>query len=381
MNFNEILINRYFPTLKTDETFSTKQIINWLNENNIIYNKSTLSNWISRMSTNNSKRFNWEIIKGKDDVLFKVNRDIYRLYNKYTDPLPLYKNSSPCRENEHDERVREAFNNDGFLSISKHDRYFLATKGKINYLAHIQIKNYTNIKESRMTVVKFDRIDKVIDEAKKVNRIPIFILSIWIENENKFYVLICDASHMYLDFEKVKNGYSVKFQDLENEKIFEKAVVYTFDSFLDLQYVNIEKDIKEIEEDSNISATEKDRLIKSRLGQGLFRDKLIELAGGRCSITNCNKSSLLIASHIKPWSQSSNRERLDEYNGLLLMPNYDALFDKGYITFSPEGNIIVSNYLSKEDKAIFRISEDIKIELHENSQKYMEFHRGNRFKS
>ena len=380
MNFNDILIDKYFINLKKNEIFSTKQILIWLNENKIIYNKSTLSNWLSRMSTNNCKRFNWKIIKGKDDVLFKINRDTYRLYSKDTDPLPLYKSSSLNREDGHDVIVRESLKKDGFKSISRQKKYFLATKGNFQYVADVQIKNYTNDNESKMAVIKYDRIEKIINEAKKVNKIPIFILSIFIENEKKFYILISYANHIDIDFKKVNNGYSVRFEDLKNNKIFEKSAVYSFDSFSYQHLESIEKDIKDIETDQNLSATEKDRLIKSRLGQGIFRDKLIGLAGGRCSVTNCSESSLLIASHIKPWSQASNRERLDEYNGLLLIPNFDALFDKGYITFSSEGNIIVSNYLPEEEKAIFRISEDMKIELHENSQKYMEFHRENRFK-
>jgi hypothetical protein len=63
--------------------------------------------------------------------------------------------------------------------------------------------------------------------------------------------------------------------------------------------------------------TEKEELIKCRIGQGKFREKLIEYWKG-CSITGFNDLDLLMASHIKPWRASSSEERLDVYNGLLL---------------------------------------------------------------
>ena len=51
---------------------------------------------------------------------------------------------------------------------------------------------------------------------------------------------------------------------------------------------------------------------------------------------------MLVASHIKPWSSSSNVERLDPFNGLILTPNLDRAFDRGFITFDEDGAILVS---------------------------------------
>ena len=78
--------------------------------------------------------------------------------------------------------------------------------------------------------------------------------------------------------------------------------------------------------------TERDALIRSRIGQGRFRYDLLEMWEGRCCITGLDIDALLRASHIKPWRDSNNAERLDPYNGLLLSPGYDAAFDKGLIT-------------------------------------------------
>ncbi len=91
--------------------------------------------------------------------------------------------------------------------------------------------------------------------------------------------------------------------------------------------------IKQEEEeiaDKEIADEEKTELYKSRKGQGKFRQKLLP-ESSECIITRVNDERVLIASHIKPWSVSDNRERLDHYNGLALTPTYDRLFDQGII--------------------------------------------------
>ena len=89
---------------------------------------------------------------------------------------------------------------------------------------------------------------------------------------------------------------------------------------------------------SNLS-TERKATHNIRIGQAVFRERLIEL-WTKCSVTGYSETELLIASHIKPWSQCGNDERLDIYNGLLLSPNIDSCFDKGYISFDDHGNIL-----------------------------------------
>lgn len=97
---------------------------------------------------------------------------------------------------------------------------------------------------------------------------------------------------------------------------------------------------------SNVPDTEKRALIKSRVGQGRFRADLLRLWEGRCAVSGLGLVALLRASHIKPWSDSNNQERLDPYNGLLLSPAYDAAFDAGLITFSDDGAVVVSPTLT-----------------------------------
>ena len=91
---------------------------------------------------------------------------------------------------------------------------------------------------------------------------------------------------------------------------------------------------------SALDATEKQQLVKSRRGQGLFRANL-EKVEPACRVTGVTNKALLIASHIKPWSKcANNEERLDGNNGLLLFPHIDKLFDQGWITFTDAGGLL-----------------------------------------
>lgn len=96
--------------------------------------------------------------------------------------------------------------------------------------------------------------------------------------------------------------------------------------------------IEEIQH-STLPVTEKEQLVKSRRGQGLFRSRLEKIERA-CRVTGVNNQALLIASHIKPWSESNNAERLDGNNGLLLSPHIDKLFDRGWITFTDAGDLL-----------------------------------------
>lgn len=140
---------------------------------------------------------------------------------------------------------------------------------------------------------------------------------------------------------------------------------------------NLVEDIKSIELNGDCSSTEKESLIKARIGQGNFRNTLIEYWNA-CSVTNYQYTEILIASHIKPWKDSTNEERLDVYNGLLLLPNIDKLFDKGYISFDVKGKIMLSKAISNYDS--LGIDKTMKIKLDEKHHKYLEFHRESVFK-
>lgn len=119
------------------------------------------------------------------------------------------------------------------------------------------------------------------------------------------------------------------------------------------------------------------RALSSRIGQGLFRERLILYWSG-CSITRCRLTNILIASHIKPWRTASNEERLDVFNGLLLTPNYDKLFDLGFIAFDNNGRILFSKEFLKSERTILGIDGHIRlVTIEEQHFKYLKFHREN----
>lgn len=126
------------------------------------------------------------------------------------------------------------------------------------------------------------------------------------------------------------------------------------------------------------TATEKEIIVKHRVTQGRFRSDLIKRYGGKCAVTGLDIESLLIASHIKPWSESSTKEKNDPDNGLLLAAHIDKLFDKHLISFDVKGNMIISNRLSHRQRSLLGISLIMKINvLSEGNQKYLRYHRNN----
>ena len=124
-----------------------------------------------------------------------------------------------------------------------------------------------------------------------------------------------------------------------------------------------------------VGDTEREALQKSRIGQGTFRKSLIDL-WGRCAVTAVDDEKFLVASHIKPWRDCSNAERLNPYNGFLLLPHLDHLFDKGFISFEDSGQILLWSALPEIAKENMHIDEKWVIEgLHLDHRPFLAFHR------
>ncbi len=129
----------------------------------------------------------------------------------------------------------------------------------------------------------------------------------------------------------------------------------------------------------SLDKTEKESIVKSRIGQGVFRDGVVELWGS-CAVTGLSNLSLLRASHIKPWRDSSNQERLDPMNGLVLQPTLDHLFDLGLITFDENGVVVFSPVLTQNDIDKLELTGAIKLrKTPPRVLIYMEYHRNNVF--
>ncbi len=125
------------------------------------------------------------------------------------------------------------------------------------------------------------------------------------------------------------------------------------------------------------TTTEAERLVIQRVGQAIFRESLIDYWHGRCAVTGLDVLPLLRASHIKPWAEcESDAERLDVFNGLLLAPHLDALFDGGWISFDEDGGALVSPELSGHQQALLGVQPGWRLaELPEPQNNYLAWHR------
>lgn len=130
-----------------------------------------------------------------------------------------------------------------------------------------------------------------------------------------------------------------------------------------------------------LSQTEKEAIIKARIGQGRFREDLENFWQSQCAVTGLGIRPLLRASHIKPWRDSNNHERLDANNGLLLVATLDAAFDAGLISFEDDGTMLFSNKLGPSPKTILGIINftHLRIVPNLNQKKYLHHHRVNVF--
>jgi hypothetical protein len=148
-----------------------------------------------------------------------------------------------------------------------------------------------------------------------------------------------------------------------------------------------ERDIEEWERrveiaiaaDTAIRETEKTALVQARRGQGLFRDNVRSIERA-CRITLVERMEHLVASHVQPWRDSSNDQRLDGENGLLLTPTVDHLFDKGFISFEDSGQLIVSPVADQRSLERMGIETESRVNVGAFSQgqrRYLDFHREN----
>ncbi len=125
------------------------------------------------------------------------------------------------------------------------------------------------------------------------------------------------------------------------------------------------------------TAYEASRLVVQRVGQDLFRSALLDYWQGRCCITGLDIPVLLRASHIKPWAAcTSDDERPDVFNGLLLAPHLDALFDAGLMTVDETGSICLSSSIGAAARTSLAVLQPLRVDgLRPEHLKYLKHHR------
>jgi hypothetical protein len=129
-----------------------------------------------------------------------------------------------------------------------------------------------------------------------------------------------------------------------------------------------------------VESTEAFALVRMRRGQEIFRNGLLEYWQGQCAMSGLAVPELLRASHAKPWKDSTDGERLDVHNGLLLAAHLDAAFDQGLITIVADGSVLVSPRLNEDARRILGLGRlDVVRGLREAHQPYLEWHRSRVF--
>jgi putative restriction endonuclease len=138
-----------------------------------------------------------------------------------------------------------------------------------------------------------------------------------------------------------------------------------------------EHQVNELLTNTAISDTEKQAIVMARRGQGLFRKRVTQIER-RCRVTGVTAAEFLRASHAKPWRDSNNEERLDGENGFLLTPDVDLLFDRGFLSFENNGDVLVSPVANRAEMSkmglVDHMLENVGTFTSKQRQ-YLDFHR------
>ncbi len=134
---------------------------------------------------------------------------------------------------------------------------------------------------------------------------------------------------------------------------------------------------EKVQSDTSVRETDREAIIRARCGQGIFKERVSRIER-RCRITGVENLTHLIASHSKPWRDSSNEERLNGENGLLLTPSIDHLFDRGFIGFENSGELIISPVAHKPSLQRMGIATEHMVNVGtftEGQKHFLDFHR------
>jgi hypothetical protein len=173
------------------------------------------------------------------------------------------------------------------------------------------------------------------------------------------------------------------FDGLDRERNLRRAIKFKLAKIEDKSYFIPKREAKLVAEPDFgyrspriPESTEKKTTVTTRVGHGDYRNRLFARWKYKCSVTSYSDTRILIASHIVGWKDSTDKERLDDENGLVLSPTFDSLFDKHLITFENTGKIVISNSINANRLALLGVKGDEQIiGLTKGNISYMERHR------
>lgn len=226
---------------------------------------------------------------------------------------------------------------------------------------------------SERSIYKYSHaVKKISEEMMGIGVIDTDLLSMSLIQLNKSILSILDNK----DFaSKNQTGNNMYSNALSKYQMFRNAVD---DQAVSEQKTTNITDISNITENQKFfDETERDAVIKSRICQGVFRERIIKKYNGRCVITGISLTRILVASHIKPWKVCSSEERVSAENGLLLSPTYDKLFDYGLISFYDNGKLMISSEIPKSDvsKLCIASQNTYNLKISQPMKEHLEYHR------
>lgn len=187
--------------------------------------------------------------------------------------------------------------------------------------------------------------------------------------------MIVNGFDWFAELYAEQNRFSYGLNQIRSERVIQALEAIRKSYLLSLSKASVEDDLETCENTyADLPETTRLAVIQSRLGQGQFRHGLVAY-WGECAVTGCRLIETLRASHIKPWRDATNEERLDVFNGLLLAPNLDACFDLGFISFDDHGYIVLSPVLDMDMRKTLHLEEGMKLSrLDERHKVYLVYH-------
>ncbi|MCL2513897.1 MAG: HNH endonuclease, partial [Oscillospiraceae bacterium] len=257
---------------------------------------------------------------------------------------------------------------------------FFDKKGLLDYLYSVEFE-YKNPSQDYRNEIK-NSWQNYVDELQNYDDVIHFNVFRNNDDRNKnitsrFYIKSTDKIYDFFRRIAIPNMSSVLIQKvLVNSEVQLWFRLYLNDVGNEFDREIADESIEQIENDTTIKETEKQQIIKARIGQGEYRTSIIEKFK-KCVITGVDDERVLIASHIKPWISSNNQERISQENGLLLSPTFDKLFDRGFISFRDSGVIMLSNHFSDGNFRLLGLSVGDKFNIHysEKMKLFLDFHR------
>ncbi len=283
------------------------------------------------------------------------------------------------------DKMRGFYGGEGF-----NVRCFLLKEDLIAYMNAMQSEYFHPTQEYRGREELADLWKVRMEKVSQLNDVIEFNIQDQVQIEGpRGYVNSSDEGYNLireLSLPLVSYVSAMELADARGESIYYWKLFADFDAISDkasatvFKYGKKEKEVKNAKEKRE--EKKENELKQARIGQGLYREKLLNECPF-CPITMINDERLLIASHIKPWAVASNKERVDPKNGFMLSPLYDKLFDRGFITFTDERRVKVSNWLSPQNQKRIGLKNDDFFQLlpvDEERKRYLAYHRDFVFK-